>query len=148
MTLLEQIKADMIAAMKEKDMKTVTILRTVTASVKNKAIDAKEELKDADVVAVVKSDVKKLKDALKDFIDAAREDLIEKTKEEIEVLNKYLPKMMSAEEVKDVVKKTLAELGELTVNDMGRAMGAAMKAVAGKADGDDVRAAVEEELKK
>ena len=84
MTLSEQLKADIISAMKARQPEVLDVLRMLSTSVKNKAIDMKRELDDAEVLVVIKNDMKKLQDALVDFTTAAREDLTNKTKEEIE----------------------------------------------------------------
>ena len=107
MQLYQQIKDDLKTAMKGKDMRTLDVLRLLSSSIQKKAIEAKEDLDDAQVMAVIKSDVKKLQDALKDFTTAAREDLVETTKEEIEVLKKYLPAEMSDEDLEGKVKTVL-----------------------------------------
>lgn len=147
MNLSEQIKEDIKVAMKGKDMRTLEVLRMLSASIKNKAIDLKKELEDADVVAVIKSDVKKLDDALQQFVSAAREDLVEKTKEEIDILKKYLPEEMPDEQVEEKVRAVLEQEGITDMSDMGRAMGAAMAELKGEVDGGRVKNAVEKILK-
>ena len=147
MTLYEQIKDDLKTAMKARDTRTLDVLRLLASSIQRKAMDAKEELDDAQVLAVIKSDVKKLSDALKDFTTAAREDLIEATKEEIEVLKKYLPAEMPDDELEEKVRAVLTEKGMTDAADMGKAMGAVMGEMKGAADGNRVRAMVEKILK-
>ncbi len=146
MNLFEQLKGDLVQAMKDRDSETVDILRLVVSSIKNKSIELKKELEEAEVVAAVKSDVKKLQDALKDFTAAARDDLVEKTEKEIAILKKYLPAEMSDEELSSKVKEALDNAGVTDLSDMGRAMGAAMKELAGKADGNRVREFVQKHL--
>lgn len=146
MTLYEQIREDLKQAMRDKDSQTLDVLRLLTSSMKNKAIDLKKELEEADVLAAIKSDVKKLQDALKDFKAAAREDLVEKTEAEIAILKKYLPEEMSMEAVTAKVKEVLAREGITEMSDIGRAMGAAMKELQGQVDGNKVREAVQKEL--
>ena len=94
MSLLQTLTDDMKAAMKAKDSTTLDVIRMTLSSVKNKAIELGKELDDADVLAVVKSDAKKLKDSLQSFVDNAREDLADKVRKEISILEKYLPKVM------------------------------------------------------
>lgn len=148
MNLQEQIKEDIKTAMKGKDMKTLDVLRLLSSSIKNKAIELKKELEDAEVMAVIKSDVKKLQDALEDFSKAARDDLAEKTKEEIEILKKYLPEEMTDEELEKRVKAALDKVPDLDLNKMGQAMAAAMGELKGLADGKRVKEMVEKILKK
>jgi uncharacterized protein YqeY len=147
MTLFEQIKADMKQAMKDKDAETLSTLRLLFSSLKNKTIDLKKELDDAEVVATVKSDIKKLNDALKDFTEAAREDLVEKTKAEITVLKKYMPPEMSDEDLEAKVKEVLEREGIKDIAKIGMAIGAVMKELGAAVDGNRVRQKIEQFLK-
>ena len=92
--------------------------------------------------------VKQLKDALQDFVKGEREDLIEKTKKEINLIAEYLPTPMEREEIRKHTVSLAADIGAQTMVDMGKLMGAAMKAVGAAANGDDVRAEVEAFLSK
>lgn len=148
MTLYEQIKEDIKVAMRGKDMKTLDVLRMVAASIKNKAIDLKREVEEEDVLSVVKSDMKKLQDALQDFTKAAREDLMEKTREEIEILKKYLPEEMSDEALEEAVRDIFKKHKFEDASQMGQAMGVVMKELQGKVSGNRVRPMVEQVLKK
>lgn len=148
MTLYEQIKEDIKVAMKGKDMRTLDVLRLLASSLKNKGIEMKKELEDADVVSVVRSDMKKLQDALGEFEKAAREDLVEKTREEMEVLKKYLPPEMTDEDLRAKVSAKLEEIGAVDMKDFGRAMGELMNDLKGAVDGSRVKQMIEEVLKK
>ena len=146
MTLAEKLKADIIAAMKAREPKTLDVLRMLSSSVKYKAIELKRELEDAETLQVLKGDLKKLQDALVDFSSAAREDLIEKTKAEIEIIKKYLPPEMSAEELEALVRSKLKALGITDSKDIGKAIGAVMADLKGMADGSKVKALIEKIL--
>ncbi len=146
MALIDQIKDDLKLAMKERNEQTLSTLRMLQAALKNKAIELKRDLEEEEVLAVVKSQVKQLKDSLESFTEGAREDLAAKAREEIELLAKYSPKQMDFEELKKIVKETIAEVGAQGKQDMGKVMGAIMGKVKGKVDGGDVKKAVEEEL--
>lgn len=146
MNLFEKIQADLKQAMKDKDSDTLNVLRLLISSIKNTMIEAKQELDDAEVVAAVKRDVKKLQDAAKDFAAGAREDLLQKTRDEIAILQKYLPPEISDEELAKRTKEILAREGLSSKADMGKAMGVVMKELQGEADGNRVRAVVEESL--
>lgn len=148
MTLYEQIREDMKTAMKNKDSKTLDTVRMLVASIKNKMIDLGKELDDADVMAVIKSDVKKLKDGLDSFASAAREDLALAAKEEIEILQKYLPAQMADGELEEKVKAKLAELGITDMASVGKAMGSLMTDLKEYADGSRIKAMVDKLLKK
>lgn len=147
MTLYDQIREDMKTAMKNKDSKTLDTVRMLVASLKNKMIDLGKELDDADVLATIKSDVKKLKDGLDSFVKAAREDLAEAAREEIAILEKYLPAQMSEEELEKKVRAKLAELGITDMASVGKAMGALMADLKEYADGSRIKAAAEKILK-
>ena len=147
MNLYEQIKDDMVKAMKAKDAETLSVLRLLFSSLKNKTIDLKKDLDDAEVLATVKSDVKKLNDAMKDFVEGAREDLVEQTKAEIEVLKKYLPPEMPDEELEAKVKEILDREGVKDMAKIGMAIGTVMKELAGAVDGSRVREKIEKLLK-
>ena len=146
MTLSQKIQDDVKQAMRDRDQKTLGILRMVASSIKNKAIDLKKELEDADALAVVKSDLKKLQDALADFTKAAREDLVEQTKFEIDILKKYLPPEMSEEELETKIRAKLADLGITDLSGIGKAVGAVMADLKGLADGSRVKAMIEKIL--
>ncbi len=147
MTLLELIRQDLVQAMKAKDAATLSTLRLLSASLKNKAIEMKGELEDVDVLRVVRGDVKKLEDALNDFVGAAREDLAEKTRVEIAVLKKYLPAEMTAEALEEKVREILARVGIHDAGDMGKAMGAVMKELKDQVNGNRVREMVKKILR-
>jgi len=147
MTLYTQIKEDLITAMKSKDSQTLSVLRLLTAPLKNKMIELKREMEDDDVLSAIRSDVKKLEDAMTDFAKAAREDLVDSSKAEIAVLKKYLPAEMSKEELEEKVRAVLGDGGFETAEDIGKAMGAVMGKLKGMVDGNRVREMVEQVLK-
>ncbi len=140
MNLYDKITSDMKEAMKGKDAETLSVLRLLIASLKNKMIDMKEELEDADVVSVVRSDLKKIEDSLEMFIKGEREDLADKARSEIEVLKKYLPPEMSEEDLEKAAKKVIKELEIGDMSGMGKAMGKLMEELKDQADGKRVKA--------
>jgi uncharacterized protein YqeY len=110
---------------------------------KNKQIEVQRELAEADVTGVLKTMIKQYQDALSDFRAAGRMDLAERQEKEIDLISQYLPASMPPEELERVVREALA--GQ-EVKEFGKAMGLAVKAVAGRADGADVRKIVEKIL--
>ena len=147
MTIQDKI-ADMLkSAMKSKDADVVTTLRGIQSTIKNKAIELQRDLEDNEVIDVLKTTSKQLKDALGDFMKAEREDLVEKTKSELDLIAEFLPTPMEREEIKKHVVNMATEIGATTMQDMGKLMGAVMKAVGAAANGEDVKAEVEEYLK-
>ncbi len=147
MSLLEHITNDVKAAMKAKEAQTLSTLRMLSASLKNKRIELGKELEEGDVISVVKKEVKALEDSIVSFVQGAREDLAQKARAEVETLKKYLPEEMSDENLETIIKEALAEIGATTKAEMGKVMGAVMGNVAGLADGKRVKAMVEKQLK-
>lgn len=147
MSLKEQLMSDFKDAMKAKDEVRKNTISFARAAVKQYEIDNRKELDDEGIVAILTKQVKMRKDALSDFEKAGRMDLADAYKQEIEVLQKYLPAQLSADEIRDIVKATAAELGiEGGKQNMGKLMGAVMGKVKGVADGNDVRKVIEEFL--
>ena len=147
MSLKEQLMSDFKDAMKAKDEVRKNTISFARAAVKQYEIDNRKELDDEGIVAILAKQVKMRKDALSDFEKAGRMDLADAYKQEIEVLQKYLPAQLSADEIRDIVKATAAELGiEGGKQNMGKLTGAVMGKVKGVADGNDVRKVIEEFL--
>lgn len=134
-------------AMKAKDASTLDTIRMLMASIKNKAIDLGHELEDADVMAVIKADAKKIKDSLESFVANARLDLAEKARTELKVLEAYLPQQIGDEELEARVRAKLQELGVVDASGMGKAMGAIMADLRDVADGGRIKAMVDKVLK-
>ena len=147
MSLKEQLMSDFKDAMKAKDEVRKNTISFARAAVKQYEIDNRKELDDEGIIAILAKQVKMRKDALSDFEKAGRMDLADAYKQEIEVLQKYLPAQLSADEIRDIVKATAADLGiEGGKQNMGRLMGAVMGKVKGVADGNDIRKVIEEFL--
>lgn len=147
MSLKEQLMSDFKDAMKAKDEVRKNTISFARAAVKQYEIDNRKELDDEGIIAILAKQVKMRKDALSDFEKAGRMDLADAYKQEIEVLQKYLPAQLSADEIRDIVKTTAADLGiEGGKQNMGKLMGAVMGKVKGVADGNDVRKVIEEFL--
>lgn len=142
MTLAEKITDNMKAAMKAKDSATLSTLRLLISAMKNKKIDVQHELSDSEVQDVVKTQVKQLKDSIESFKAGGREDLVTSVQAEIVVLEQYLPTQMSDEQLVQIVKDVVEKSGATSKLDMGKVMGAAMAAVAGRADGSRVKGIV------
>lgn len=147
MSLKEQLMSDFKDAMKAKDEVRKNTISFARAAVKQYEIDNRKELDDEGIIAILAKQVKMRKDALSDFEKAGRMDLADAYKQEIEVLQKYLPAQLSADEIRDIVKATAADFGiENGKQNMGKLMGAVMGKVKGVADGNDVRKIIEEFL--
>ena len=144
MSLEQKIMADLKTAMLSKDEKSLRALRAIKAAIllAKTSEGAAGELKDDDEVKLLQKLVKQRKDSLEIFQQQNRSDLAQKEQEEIEVIEKFLPKQLSAEELQLEIKKIIAETGATSSADMGKVMGAATKRLSGKADGKTISAAV------
>ena len=146
MSLKDQITEDMKTAMRAKDMERLGTIRLLQAAMKQKEVDERITLEDAGVVAIVDKLIKQRKDSIAAFESAGRQDLADKEKAEMAVLQAYLPARLSAEEVAAEVRAIVAELGAKGPGDMGKVMGAVKTRLAGKADMGEVSAAVKAAL--
>lgn len=146
MGLRDDINRDMVAAMKSGDKDRLSTLRMLLSAIKYKEVDAKHQLNDEEVVSVLSTLIKQRQDSIDQFRKGGREDLVLKESKEVEVLKGYLPPQLSAEEVRDIIKKAAQETGAAGPRDMGKLMKAVMPLVKGKADGKLVNDIVKEVL--
>ncbi len=148
MALEEKVMADLKEAMKAKDEAGLRGLRAIKSAIINAktAEGAGGVLKEEDEVKLLQKLVKSRKDSLEIFETQNRPDLAQKEKEEIAVIEKFLPKQMSAEELKTTIAKIIAEVGAKSPADMGKVMGVASKQLAGLAEGKAISTTVKELL--
>lgn len=144
--LSQKISDDLKEAMKAKEEQVVSTLRMLNAAFKNKRIEVRKELEEADAIAVIKKEVKALEDSVTSFVAGKREDLVEKAKKEIAILKRYLPAEMDDGSLEMVVKEAIAEVGATTKAEMGKVMGVVIRNIAGAADGKRVKTMVEKLL--
>ncbi len=136
MSKIDEVRADMVKAMKAKDKDTKETLSMLLAALKNKAIDKREDLTPEEETQVILKEIKQTKETL-DMTPADRTEIIEECNKRLAVLEQYAPKMMDEDEIEAVIQATLAELGidAPTGKDKGRIMKTLMPKVKGKADG-------------
>jgi hypothetical protein len=146
MSLKDRINDDMKAAMRAKETERLGTIRLLNAAIKQREVDERTTLDDTAVIGVVDKMLKQRKDSIEAFEKAGRQDLADKEKAEVAVLQAYLPARLSAEEVATEVKAIVAELGAKGPGDMGKVMGAVKQRLAGKADMGQVSAAVKAAL--
>lgn len=146
--LLNQIQSDLKDAQLNKDEVKTSTLRLLLSEIKNKEISKGGVLSDEDVVAVIRQELKKRKEAAQAFRLGDREEAALKEEAEAAVLESYLPPAMSDEELSKIVKNTINELEASSLADIGKVMGAVMGKVKGQADGSKVSALVKEKLSK
>ena len=150
MSLEQKVMTDLKTAMLAKDEKSLRSLRAIKAAIilAKTAEGAGGELKEEDEVKLLQKLVKQRKDSLEIFEKQNRADLAEKEKEEIEVIEKFLPKQLTADELKEVIAGIIKESGASSPADMAKVMGLANKQLAGKADGKTISGVVKELLAK
>jgi len=163
MSIKNTLKSNIKIAMQEKKTEELSVLRMVMAAVLNKEkekrsklnkegeeskLDEMSELKDEEILDVISSEAKKRKDSIEQYEKGGRQDLVDQEKKELEILTEYLPEQMSEEEVRKIIIEKIEELGVSGPQDTGKAMGAIMPILKGKADGGMVNNIVQEELKK
>ncbi len=146
MTLKDRITDDMKAAMRAKEADRLLTIRGLLAALKQREVDERIVLDDAAVVGVVDKLVKQRRDSITQFAAGNRPDLVAKEEAELAILEAYLPARMGEAEVRAEVAKLVASLGAKGPGDMGKVMGAARGAFAGKADMAMVSAAVKQAL--
>jgi uncharacterized protein YqeY len=122
-------------AMRAKDAPRLSTLRLLKSALEYSKIEKKQEtLADADVVAVIKKQIKQRQDSIEGFEKGGRADLVDKEKAELAVLKSYLPEELSAAQLEEIVKTVIAEVGATTKADMGKVMKAVQAKIAGRAD--------------
>jgi uncharacterized protein YqeY len=147
MSLLERLNIDMKQAMKNKEKDKLSVIRMVKASLQNEAIKlGKKELSEDEELTILSREVKQRKDSLHEFDKAGRQDLVDKLHTEISIVELYLPKQLSEEELLEIVKQTISEVGAKSKAEMGKVMAAIMPKVKGKADGSLVNKFVQQHL--
>ena len=149
MTLQERVDSDLKEAMRAKGATKLGVLRMLKSALKYAAIaksGAEAELSDAEVVQVIRKQAKQRHDSIESFEEGGRTELAEKEKEELAILNSYLPQAISADELTEVVQQTIAETGATSKGQMGIVMKALQAKVGGRADGKTLSAEVQKQL--
>jgi len=136
MSLSQQIISDLTASMKAQDAPRTSTLRMVKAAMMNRKIEKGSELDDDDVQKLLRSLVKQRRDSIEQYEKAGRQELVDKEKAEIGVIETYLPQAASADEIEAAVAAAIAETGATSIKDMGKVMKSAQATLTGKnADG-------------
>lgn len=149
MSLNNQLKSDLKEAMRAKDELRLSVLRMLSASITNKSIELlkkDEGLSDEEILDVVKSEVKKRKDAVEEYKKGGRQDLSAKEEKEMNILISYLPPELSNEEIRRAIEEGVRETGASGPQDFGKVMKVIMPALKGKVSGDRVATLLKERL--
>ena len=144
--MVEKLKQDMIDAMKNKEKERLTVIRMVKAAMDQEHIDKKREINDELLIDVVNKQIKMRKDSISEFEKAGRNDLVEKTQSEVDILMVYLPEQLSLEEVSKIIDDIFAEVKPEGQKDMGKVMKEATAKLKGKADMKEVSNIIKEKL--
>ena len=134
MSLKERLTEDMKTAMRAKDQVSLGTIRLINAAVKQFEVDERTEADDAKITAILTKMVKQRKDSAKIYAEAGRQDLADKENAEMEILHRYLPQMMSAEEIQAAVAAAVAQTGASGMADMGKVMTIVKTRLAGQTD--------------
>lgn len=150
MSIKDQIMADLKQAMKNKEQDKLRVLRSIKSKLLEREISERKEgeasLSDEQTIEVLMKAAKQRKESIEQFEKGDRNDLAEAEKAELEIIDSYLPEMLSEEEVRDAAREKIEELGANDMSDMGQVMGALMQELKGKAEGSVVSKVVKDEL--
>jgi hypothetical protein len=149
MTLQQRVDADLREAMRAKDATKLNVVRMLKSALKYAAIaksEAEAELSDAEAVQVIRKQAKQRQDSIESFEKGGRAELADKEKEELVILNTYLPQGMSPDELAQIVRETIAELGATSKAQMGAVMKALQAKAGGRADGKTLSTEVARQL--
>lgn len=146
MSLKEKLQEDLKSSMKNKYTIKKSVVTLIRAAIKQHEVDNRVELADDAIIDIISKQLKQRKDSLAEFEKANRDDLVEETKSEIQVLEGYLPQQLSEEELEKIVIETIAEVGATSMKDMGKIMATIKPKTAGRADGRKINELVKKNL--
>ena len=147
MTHFEKVQADMYAAMKSGDKEKANTLRNVLSKLKDKQIEKREALTSEEEIKILQTLVKQRKESIELYEKGGRDELVAIERQEMEIINSYLPKMMSDDSIKNIVKSVIESTGANSMSDMGKVMPEVMKQGKGLIDGKTAQKFVSEMLK-
>ena len=136
--LESKIQSDALMAMKNSDKFKVSVLRMLKSAIQAEKINAKNELTDENIIAIIKKQVKQRTDSILEYEKYNRPDMVATLKQEIKILEEYLPKQLSEEETKEAVKKIMSNYPDATIKDMGKIMKEASSSLGSVADMSEV----------
>lgn len=133
--LKEKLLEDLKQSMKEKNILRKNVIQMVRAAILQVEKDKQIELDDSKIIEIMAKEAKKRKDSLADYEKGGRQDLVEQIKQEVAIISEYLPEQLSEEELENVIKEVIEEVGASTMKDMGKVMKAAKEKIGARADG-------------
>lgn len=139
MAAIDQINQEIKEAMKAKDKFRLSVIRMLKGALQKAEIDKGETLTEEEELTILSRELKQRKDSVAEFREAGRDDLADETAKEIAIVETYLPKQLSEEEITAALKEVIDQVGAQSMKDFGKVMGAAVKALKGKADGSTIQ---------
>jgi len=146
MSLKARVSDDMKAALKAKETQRLSAVRLLLAAIKQREVDERKELDDAEVVSVIEKMLKQRRDSIEQYRNAGRQDLVDVEEFEVRVLSAYLPQQANEAEIAEAIGAAIAATGAAGMADMGKVMGQLKAKLAGRADMGKVSAAVKAKL--
>lgn len=146
MALKEKLIEDLKSSMKNKDTIRKNTITMIRAAIKQKEVDERIQLDDDGIIEIISKQLKEKKNVIEDFKRGQRQDLVEQTEKEMEILLEYLPKQLSEEDIRKIVMETVKEVNASSMKDIGLVMKSVMPKLKGKADGSTVNKIVKEIL--
>jgi len=146
MTLKEQLKSDLKDAMRAKEILKRDSIRSINTMIKQIEVDERIELDDAKIIQLIQKGIKQREEAIVQFKEASRDDLVEKEQNQIDIFSLYLPKQLTDEELESIIQSIIDEVGASSMKDMGKIMNPAKEKVAGSADGKRINQTVKKLL--
>lgn len=144
--MISKIWEDLTKALKAKDKLKVSVIRLLIADIHDQKIEKQAELTDEEVVALIRKGIKQRQEAIDLYLQGKRGDLVAKEKEELDILNTYLPQQLSPQELEKIVKDTISLSGVSGPQDFGKVMGLVMGKIKGRAEGNLVAQIVRQSL--
>lgn len=146
MSIKEKLTSDLKESLKSGDKAKLSVVRMLLSSVKNKEIDKRGELSDDEILAVLSHAAKLRRESIEEFAKGGREDLVQKEKEELRVVENYLPEQLSEDKLKEIAKQAILEASATSAKDIGKVMKILMPRLKGQADGKIVNKIVQQAL--
>lgn len=135
MSLVDRLTADMKQAMKAKEKARLSVIRMIKTSLHNESIKFGRQLSDDEALSVLNRELKQRKDSLQEFENAGRQDLVDEVREEIAIVQSYMPEQLSEDEIRSIIDRVISQVGATSKADIGKVMKAIMPEVKGRADG-------------
>lgn len=135
MSLKQQLKDDLKTAMRAKDIVKRDSIRAINTMIKQIEVDERKELNNEDIVKLIQKGIKQRKEAIEQYREASRDDLVQKEQEQIDVFSNYLPEQLNDEDLQKGIEEIIKEVSAVSIKDIGKVMGSASKKFAGLAEG-------------